>query len=178
MIRQTLALTVLVFGLAACNKGPQVPTASQPAVAPAASQAPGPKQTTAADLKKLHWIEGTWRGTGGGVATFYERYKFENDATLVVETLTDETLSKVEDTSRFELKDGSFGHSEAESGSVATELDDRSITFAPLGKARNSFRWERESENSWQAVLKWTDANGAAQERTYQMERWPQKAQP
>ena len=74
---------------------------------------------TVADLAKLRWIEGSWRGTGGGVPTFYERYKFENDSTLLVETLTDETLSKVSDEGRFELKDGHFGKSDGESGSVA-----------------------------------------------------------
>ena len=42
---------------------------------------PAPKEITRADLAKLRWIVGTWRGTGGDVAPFYERYKFENDST-------------------------------------------------------------------------------------------------
>jgi hypothetical protein len=130
-----------------------------------------------ADLAQLRWIEGSWRGTGGGVPPFYERYKFENDSTLIVETLADETLSKVTDVSRFELRDGQFGSRTAGSGSVATTLDHNSITFSPLGKARNSFRWQRESDNSWKAVLNWTDKDGAAKERGYQMERWPAKKQ-
>jgi hypothetical protein len=126
-------------------------------------------------LAKLRWIEGTWRGTGGDVPPFYERYKFENESTLVVETLTDETLTKVEDTSRFELKDGHFGHSEGDSGSVAVALNDNSISFAPYGKPANRFRFQRESENSWKAVLNWTDKTGVAKERVYNMERWPPK---
>ena len=108
---------------------------------------------------------------------FYERYKFENDSTLVVETLTDETLTKVSDVSRFELKDGHFGSGTEDSGSVATALDNNSITFEPLGKSRNSFRFQRESDNSWKAVLNWIDQNGAAKERIYLMERWPAKKQ-
>jgi hypothetical protein len=143
----------------------------------ATSPSPTPKHITPADLAQLRWIEGSWRGTGGGVPPFYERYKFENDSTLIVETLADETLSKVTDVSRFELKDGRFGYNTADSGSVATALDHNSITFSPLGKARNSFRWQRESENSWKAVLNWTDKDGAAKERIYQMERWPAKEQ-
>lgn len=139
MIRSTVVLTVLIFGLAACYQVPQAPIVSPATATPAASQAPTPKQITAADLKQLRWIAGTWRGTGDGVATFYERYKFENDTTLVVETLTDETLSKAEDASRFELKEGSFGHSERESGSVATGLDDHSITFAPARQSAKFF---------------------------------------
>ena len=151
--------------------------AASPSATPATLPSPVPKNLTPADLSKLHWIEGTWRGTGGDVPPFYERYKFESDSTLVVETLSDETLSKVSDTSRFELKDGHFGSNDGASGSVATALDDNSITFAPLGKASNSFRFQRESANSWKAILNWTDKNGAAKERIYQMERWPAKTQ-
>ena len=101
-----------------------------------ATRSPIPKQITPAELAKLRWIEGGWRGTGGGVPPFFERYKFENESTLVVETLEDETLSKVTDVSRFELKDGHFGSGTADSGSVAIALDDNSISFAPLGKGK------------------------------------------
>ena len=104
---------------------------------------------------------------------FYERYKFENESTLAVETLADETLTKTTEVSRFELKDGHFGQSDGDSGSVATALDDNSISFAPYGKPSNYFRFQRESENSWKAILNWTDKTGAAKERIYNMERWP-----
>jgi hypothetical protein len=134
------------------------------------SPSPLPKLITTADLAKLRWIEGSWRGTGDEQPPFYERYKFESDSTLVVETLADETLSKVSDVSRFELKDGHFGSGTPDSGSVATALDDNSITFAPLGKG-NFFRFQRESDNSWKAVLNWTDKNGAPKERIYHMAR-------
>ena len=135
------------------------------------SSSPSPKAINASDLTKLRWIEGTWRGTGDEQPPFYERYKFENASTLVVETLADETLSKVTDVSRFELKDGHFGSGTIESGSVATALDDNSITFEPLGKSRNSFRFQRESDNSWKAILNWTDNTGAPKERIYHMVR-------
>lgn len=104
---------------------------------------------------------------------FYERYKFENESTLAVETLADETLTKTTDVSRFELKDGHFGQVDGESGSVATALDDNSISFAPYGKPSNYFRFQRESENSWKAILNWTAKTGVAKERIYNMERWP-----
>ena len=149
-----------------------VPSASPTTQPPPIS--PVPKQITPADLTKLRWIEGSWRGTGGDVPPFYERYKFENDTTLVVESLADETLSKVDDVSRFELKDGHFGSSDGDSSSVATALDDNSISFAPVGKG-NYFRFQRESDNSWKAILNWTDKTGAPKERIYLMERWPAK---
>jgi hypothetical protein len=145
-----------------------------PSATPTPQPSPIPKQITPADLAKLRWIEGSWRGTGGDVPPFYERYKFENDSTLVVEGLADETFSKVNDVSRFELKDGHFGSSSGDSSSVATALDDSSISFAPIGKG-NYFRFQRESDNSWKAVLNWTDKTGAAKERIYLMERWPAK---
>ena len=65
------------------------------------NHAPQPKTLTAADLTKLRWIEGSWRGTGDVDKPFYERYKFENDTTLVVESIADETFKKVNDVSRF-----------------------------------------------------------------------------
>jgi hypothetical protein len=130
------------------------------------------KTLTSADLKKLRWIEGTWRGTGDGQAPFYERYRFENDTTLAVETLEGDKQDKVADVTRFELKDGQFGGGSEGSRYVATSLDDKSITFDPVTKARNSFRWERESENSWKATLNWTEGK-IAKERVYHMERWP-----
>jgi hypothetical protein len=128
------------------------------------------------DLKKLRWIEGTWRGTGGGVAPFVERYRFENDTTLAVEGIEGEKLEKVTDVTRFELKDGEFGGGSEGSRYVASSIDDKSITFEPVVKARNSFRWERESENSWKAIISWPATDKApAKQRTYQMERWPKQ---
>lgn len=137
----------------------------------ASAPSPSPKLITPADLAKLRWIEGSWRGSGVDQPPFYERYKFENASTLVVETLADETLSKVSDVSRFELKDGHFGSGTADVGSVAIALDDNSIAFAPLGKG-NFFRFQRESNNSWKAILNWTE-KGVAKERVYNMERLP-----
>src|ERR1044071_4704892 len=127
-----LFLSVHLLGLAGCSS-----VKSQQDVHETASPSPTPIQITAVDLAKLRWIEGSWRGTGGGVPTFYERYKFENDSTLVVEGLADETLKTVNDVSRFELKDGHFGYSSGDAGSVAIALDDNAITFAPLGKSKN-----------------------------------------
>lgn len=170
-------LFVLLVSIAGCARTKSEPVA-QNAASPTASSAPAsspvPIKITAAELAKLKWIEGSWRGTGGGVPPFFERYKFENDSTLLVEGFEDESLSKASDVSRFELKDGQFGGSDGDSGSVATALDDNSISFAPTGKARNSFRFQRVSDNSWKAILNWTD-NGVAKERVYEMERFTAK---
>jgi hypothetical protein len=175
VVISVLTLTGCLALLNASGCAPATPInqerAAQPQ-SPSSTASPTPKSITTNELAKLRWIEGTWRGTGVDQPPFYERYKFENDSTLLVETLSDETLTNVTDSSRFELKDGHFGHSEGESGSVAIALDDNSITFAPVGKG-NYFRFQRESENSWKAILNWTAKDGTPKERTYQMERMP-----
>ena len=136
------------------------------------SSSQGPAKLSAADLKKLRWIEGSWRGSGVDQAPFFERYRFENDTTLAVDSFPDEKLDKVEDTSRYELKDGQFGNGSY----VSSGIDDQGINFEPVpGKAKNSFRWERVSADKWRATLKWTDATGSPKERIYNMERIPGK---
>ena len=122
---------------------------------------------TTADIAKLKWLEGTWRGSGVDQAPFFERYRFENESTLAVDSFPDEKLDRVEDTSRFELKDGKFGNGSY----AASAIDNNSVNFEPI-TANNSFRWERVSENAWKATLK-TRARGdkPATERIYNMER-------
>jgi hypothetical protein len=137
---------------------------------------PAPKRITANDLQKLRWIEGSWRGTGKDQPPFFERYRFESDSVLAVDSFDDEKLSKVTDTTRFELKEGEFGGGGEGSRYVATALDDNSITFDPVLKARNSFTWKRESKDAWTAILKWpATKDKPAGERIYNMERWPKQ---
>src|ERR1700755_1314463 len=75
-----------LFNSAACAGG-QTPGASkqEEAKPPAAT----PARIGAAELAKLRWIEGAWRGTGDVEKPFYERYRFENDSTLAVESFPD-----------------------------------------------------------------------------------------
>ncbi len=151
-------VVILLLAIAACTSSPQSK----------------PKPLTTTDLQKLHWIEGTWRGTGTDQPPFFERYRFESDTRLAVDSFEDDKLSKVTDSTIFELKDGEFGGGSEGSRYVATALNDNSITFIPVIKARNTFIWKRESPNSWTAILKWPASNGKpAGERTYNMERWP-----
>jgi len=140
------------------------------------AQTPAPKKFSASDLEKLRWIEGSWRGTGDVSAPFFERYRFENATTLAVDSFPDEKLSSVEETTRFELKDGQFGNGGDGSRWIATSIDYQSIVFEPLVTAKNSFRWQLESENSWTAILNWPATEGKpARQRVYKMERWPKK---
>ena len=138
-----------------------------------------PAKLTAADLQKLRWIEGTWRGTGDADKPFFERYRFENATTLASDSFESEKLEKVTDTTLFELKDGEFGGGSEGSRWVVTAIDDNSITFAPVAKARNSFIWRRDSKDSWTAILSWpASADKPARQRVYKMERWPPAKKP
>ena len=127
---------------------------------------------TAEQLRKLRWIEGSWRGTGVNQQPFFERYRFESDTVLAVDGLENEKLEKVTDTTRFELKDGEFGGGSEGSRWVATAIDENSISFAPVVKARNFFVWRRDSKDSWTAILSWpARGDKPAGEKTYKMER-------
>ena len=135
----------------------------------AQSAALKPRLLTAADLQKLRWIEGSWRGTGGGVPPFFERYRFENPTSLIVESLEND---KVTSTSRYELRNGELGSGTDASRAVATALDESSVTFAFVAPNRGGFKWERVNDKQWRAVLTWpASGTRAAGERVYVMER-------
>lgn len=109
-----------------------------------------------------------------GDKPFFERYRIENDTAMIVETLTDETLSKVEDTSRFELKDGEFGHTQGDRRSAASWISADAVQFVPAAGGGNNFRFERQTDGTWRAVLEWpATASKPAGQKIYKMEPWP-----
>ena len=131
---------------------------------------------TTADLRKLRWIEGTWRGTGDVDKPFFERYRFEGDSVLAVDGFADETLTKITETTRFELKDGEFGGGNEGSRWVAKTIDNRGVEFIPAANVRNSFKWERESKDIWKATIMLpANETKPARQRVYRMERIPGK---
>jgi hypothetical protein len=99
-----------------------------------------PANITAVDLKKLSWIEGTWRGTGDGTAPFYERYRFQNGDTLVVEELADGGSGAVKRTTCYELKTGRFG-SDRSAGEILGML--KRVPFSSPGEDFELLMFER-----------------------------------
>ena len=129
-----------------------------------------PGTFTEADVAKLKWLEGTWRGTGEKQPAFFERYKLEG-STLIVEGLADETGQKVNDTSRFELKNGRFGKIQGNSESAASAITDTYVQFIPVRGRKNSFRFEKQSDGTWRAVIEWpADGDKPARTIVYRME--------
>jgi hypothetical protein len=130
---------------------------------------PTPQRLTEKEFQALRWIEGSWKGTGGGVAPFFERYRFESPTTLIVETLEG---GKVTSTSKFTLVSGVLWSGSESGKSVATAFDATSVTFEFAATNRGSFRWQRETADSWKAILKYpASGNRLAGERVYLMER-------
>ena len=171
-----MAVIAMVIG-AACSQADRVKDNSGDHTNERApqTQATPSKNITPSDVAKLKWIEGTWRGMDGD-KPFFERYRFENGTTMVVETLADETLSKVEETSLFELKDGEFGHTDGDKRSAASSITADAVQFVPAAGGGNSFRFERQGDGTWRAVLEWPAANGKpAGQKIYKMEPWPPK---
>ena len=157
----------LSFIAAGCSNAQVVKPDAQ---APVVQSTPSKKFTTA-DVAKLKWIEGTWRGMYGD-KPFYERYKIEETAMVVESLKADGSVNGAPD--RFELKDGEFGKDEGDQRSVASEITADYIQFVPAvpGKS-NSFRFERQPNNTWRAVLDWpAKGDKPARQKIYIMEPW------
>lgn len=143
------------------------------------SRAPTPARLSVRDLARLRWIVGDWRGIGADgtpQAAFFERYRFADDSTLLVESFSDSTWRTITETARWELRRGRLGNRGPGAQWVAVRLDADAVEFAPVARARNSFRWARAGGDRvrpalWRATISWTDAAGTTQRRTYRMER-------
>ena len=92
---------------------------------------------------------------------------------MVVESLkSDGSVNGAPD--RFELKDGEFGKDEGDERSVASEITADHIQFVPAVRGKgNSFRFERQSNGTWRAVLDWpAKGDKPAGQKIYIMEPW------
>ena len=159
-------VTVSLIG-AACSRSQVTNVANS---TPTAHPTPSNKFTPA-DIAKLKWIEGTWRGMDGD-KPFYERYKLEETA-LVVEGLNADGSVKGEP-DRFELRNGEVGNGEGNNRSAASEITADYIQFVPAVPGKmNRFRFERQSNGTWRAVLEWpATADKPARQKIYIMEPW------
>jgi hypothetical protein len=169
MQHSTFVLAVIGVSLiVASGSAAQVATTeTQPPV----SQSTPSKKFTTADVAKLKWIEGTWRGMDGD-NPFYERYKIEETAMVIESLKADGSVDG--EPARFELKDGEFGKGVGDRRSVASEITTNHIQFVPAvpGKV-NRFRFERQSNGTWRAFLEWPAlGDKPARQKIYIMEPW------
>jgi hypothetical protein len=120
---------------------------------------------TTADFQKLRWLEGSWRGTGGGIDPFYEKYHFTNDTTIEIEFFSDASLSKLTEKKNITLENGQIRYGTSAS---ASRLDDKSVDFAAKDYP---FSWESDSTDVWTANLYRMTPQGKKLDRAYRMER-------
>ncbi len=162
---------MLTRAVALCLVAAACRTAERPGSTDAAdAPAREPASVSAAEFRTLAWLEGTWRGSGGGIDPFYERYRFVDDSTLLRLTFTDSTLAAANDSARIALRGGRV----IELGDVpkwqAVEFDSTSWRFESLEDATRAFTWRREGPDRWTAVIEWRDSSGPKQ-RVYSLER-------
>ena len=168
-LTKLLFVGIILFLVSCSSPGDAQNANTAPNAKPAATPS---KNFTAADVAKLKWIEGTWRGMDGD-KRFYERYKIVDDA-MVVETLKEDGAVDGEP-DRFELKGGEFGSGSGDTRSAASEITDTYVQFVPAtaeGKM-NSFRFERQPGGTWIAVLEWpARGDKPSGKKIYRMEPW------
>ena len=165
-----LLLTTLV--IAACGtddgvEGESTTTATASRVPPAAS-------VTLDEFASLRWLEGTWRGADAGGQTFYERYAFVDDSTILAHSSPDSTFpstTEIDGASEIRLRAGRVTTGEEMMEWAVTAIDEGVVRFDPVRGTRNSFEWRRQSDSAWVARLDWTDADGERHEREYTMRR-------
>ena len=168
MTRFTIITIVILMVVTGCSQQGEAQKSGRPAW-----QASPSKNFTAADIDKLKWIEGTWKGMDGD-KPFYERYKIDGTA-MIVEGLKEDGTPDGEP-GRFELKDGEFGKGDGDKRSAASEITADYVQFVPAfaGKS-NSFRFHRQSDGTWHAILEWTDKKFEPKQKVYKMEPWQPK---
>lgn len=124
----------------------------------------------ASDFAKLHWLEGTWRGTSPGQSTVFERYRFVNDSTIEITYFADSTLARETGTGRVYLTVGRIYHTFGPGRWGATRLDQSGVYFIPQVNARNTFAWAYGSPDTWTATLR-SGASGRETVTVYEMKR-------
>lgn len=159
-ISRSLAIVLLLVGCQAAER----PEAEIAGAAEAAS-------VTAADFRTIRWIEGTWRGTGGGVEPFVERYRLVDDSTLLRETFTDSSLSSIGDSALIVLRGSRVVEPAEDPRWQVTAFDSSSWRFESLERPGHAFTWRMEAPDRWTADLESRDASGAPQTRMYTLER-------
>src|SRR5262245_23330336 len=80
-----IVIAVVCASTAACNR-------EQPKDATPAASTPAPMTVSVAQFQQMRWLEGSWRGSGGGIDAFFEGYRFVDDSTIRSFEYPDSTL--------------------------------------------------------------------------------------
>ncbi len=161
---EVVAAFLLLLVGASCQK-----EAPSQADQPAAAQ-PAAVRYSAQDFGQLRWLEGSWRGQLPDGGYFFERYRVQDDSTIVMHGFPDSTFARATDSARITLRNGII----ADEGStrwVATRLDSSIVDFTSEKNASSGFSWARESPDRWKATLRSLNREQQPQTTVYPMER-------
>lgn len=169
--RNAIVATVFAGSLACSSEVPDNPGGadSSQSTLPVASAPAG--TYTLDDFRRLHWLDGRWRGFLPDGERFYEQYRVMNDSTIVMTGFKDSTFAAVNDSARITLRGGTVSSESAASRYVSSRLDSTGADFSPERGAKNAFTWARESADRWTATLRWTDGEGRPQTVVYALHR-------
>lgn len=144
-MRHSLVLALLVAPLQATSLG---------------AQAAEPVPVSPSTFHSLRWLEGVWRGSGGGFEAFYEDFRWADDSTVLRHSYSDSTLATVTETSEIRLRDGhAFQWRNGERRAAVVLARNDSLRFS------SGVLWIRRSDDHWTAIL----ANGRT---TYELRRF------
>ena len=121
-----------------------------------------------AQFQQLRWLEGSWRGSGGGFDAFFEGYRWVDDSTIRKYGYADSTLATVTDSGDITLRGTTVRSESPERAWVVEGLDSVSVRFAPERNAANDFEWRRVGPGAWTARLTW-DSAGVPREVLYEL---------
>lgn len=126
------------------------------------AQQPTPAHVTLEQFRKLRWLSGAWRGSGGAYPSFFEDYRVVDDSTIKQRSFTDLSLTKVSDSVSIEWRGGVVYDRGAGPASVAVELTGNSVHFVPPGTGKGGFTFSRQSADLWTATLHPSTPGGQA----------------
>jgi hypothetical protein len=139
---------MIVAAALAALAGTSTPVAGQ---APTASSGPG---VTREAFTTLSWLEGRWKGSGGGYDAFFEEYRILDGTTIQQRTFPDSTFATPDGVSTIEWSaDGAFKRRGGTTEAVVAWISGDTVRFEPRSPGRQGFTWLRVSGDEWRAVL-------------------------
>jgi hypothetical protein len=115
---------------------------------PLAAQATDPIPVSPRAFASLGWLEGVWRGAGGGVDAFFEDFRWVDDSTVLRHSYADSTLAEVTETGEIRLR-GGLAHQwrEGRQRAGVVLLRNDSLQFS------SGVLWIRRSNDHWTAII-------------------------
>jgi hypothetical protein len=176
-------ISAFMLAAAACSEQTKAPENkaqttqnTSPNTAPTDAPKPPPvskkpaNNITVADIAKIKWLEGSYRGTGAE-KPFFNRYRF-NGTTLNIESYDDEAMTKKVDSAVYELKDGMYANPSGKDRFAATEITDAYVQFVTMASEKPAaLKMERQGDGSVKATLEWTGPDGNPTQRSFILER-------